>query len=118
MNRKTMMEIRTNLNTIRYNNRSGSHDGCVRISVSNTLEHEFAKLKLVYLLKKQKKQVMTEVIFNTGGRADVVDLSGVIYEVLHTETLEMAKTKEKYYPPNFLIYYYKASDILKEDFIL
>ena len=94
-------------------NRSGNHMGCVRISAANTYEHELRKFQICFELVKRGYEIVTEGIFEKGNfRADVIDCTNsVIYEVLHTETLEQAKTKENKYPECFEIRYVKTSDV-------
>lgn len=99
------------LDTIRFGNRSGSHEGCLRISTSNTYEHEFRKFQVFYELRKRGFWVLSECIFENGSRADILDASnGIIYEVLHTETEKEADEKFAKYPTCFQIRYVKTSD--------
>lgn len=91
-------------------------EGVVKLNTNNTLTHELAKCKLAYLLSKQGRRVFTEVIFKTKGRADLVTGDGLIWEILHTEKLEDAKKKEKYYPASLFINYLKAEEVLKDEF--
>jgi len=98
-------------------------EGVVKLNVTNSLEHEFAKMKLMYLTKQAKKSGYSEVIFNKRngkvGRADhFIPEEGFIYEVLKSETMKKAKEKAKYYPPQFLLYFYTTEQILDERFIL
>jgi len=106
------LAYRGRLNSIRMSNRrinefrftAGERGGC-------TWEHELRKFQICWELKKRAVDFVSEAIFENGARADVVDLTnGIIYEVLHTETLEEAKHKESYYPELFEIRYIKTSD--------
>jgi len=91
-------------------NRSGSHCGCFRDSVSNTDEHEDTKYKVFRWLRKKGYTVMTEVIFNNGKRADVLDITnGVVYEILKSETLKECKEKVKAYPNELEVRYVDAN---------
>jgi hypothetical protein len=87
----------------------GSHVDCVRINVGNTLAHEMKKLKICYDLKSQGIPFMTEAVFATGGRADVLDLlNGEVWEVQHTETEEQAREKTKKYPGVFAVNFVRS----------
>lgn len=55
---------------------------------------------------------VTEAIFDDSkGRADILVLdNGVVYEVLHTESLDQAKKKINIYPPILEIRFIKTTD--------
>lgn len=93
------------------------HRGCSAINTHNTIEHELAKSKLVYLFKKRGNIVYTEVTFRNGSRADIY-LPELMEsaEVVMSETEKSKKNKENTYPG--FVYFYNASDVLKEDFCL
>lgn len=94
-------------------------EGVCKFNNHNTLTHELAKAKLMILLMKQNKKCWSEVIFSTGGRADIVSAdneSAVVYEVLYSEKLEDAKKKSFYYPSSLGVEYLRAEEILKNDF--
>lgn len=75
------------------------HINLINFHISNTEQHELAKARVCYLLKKQKRMFVTEARFQNGSRADIFDLtSGVAYEVLHTEKEENLENKRKSYP--------------------
>lgn len=89
----------------------------VKLNVNNTIQHELAKCKLTYQLIKSGKQVMTEAIFKSGGRADIFVMEDYrVYEVLHSETEEEALKKNDYYPSEVDIILYKSKDVLDEVF--
>ena len=99
MNLKEMQAKRELLNKIRYTNRSGSHINCIRLSHANTWQHELKKVEVCWELLKQKKEFITEAIFENGSRADILNLTdGIVIEILHTETVEKFKEKIKKYP--------------------
>jgi hypothetical protein len=106
---------------IRYSNRTGSHSGCVRLFPNNTIEHEVAKLEVMYYLMNRGFECWSEVIFNSGKRADIVAISdkakGYIIEVMHTETLNELNEKIKDYPADFEIIKIKTP-FNKKDIIL
>ena len=72
----------------------------VNFHISNTEEHEMAKARVCYFLKKQDRLFLTEARFKGGkGRADIFDLTeGVAYEILHTEEAINLEEKRKVYP--------------------
>lgn len=71
----------------------------IKISAAVTPEHEILKSIVSTLLIKNKHEIITEAIFETGGRADIYDLStGVVYEILHTETYNYFISKLDRYP--------------------
>ncbi|MDX1279467.1 hypothetical protein [Oceanihabitans sediminis] len=89
----------------------------VRINTHNTLEHETAKLKVAYLLIKDKKKILTETIFKNGARADILIPEDFrVIEILHSETEKEVLDKKEYYPHQLDILYFKSSEVLKEDF--
>ena len=71
----------------------------LKVHGHNSYAHEKLKFDLVYLLRKNKVNIATEVEFKNGGRCDILDLdNSVIYEVLNTETLEDFEDKKSSYP--------------------
>lgn len=106
---------------MRYSNRTGSHSGCVRIFPNNSLEHEMAKLEVVYYLMNRGYECWTEVIFNNNSRADILvispDSKSYIIEILHTETIKELNEKIKKYPKELEVIPVKTP-FDKDDFIL
>ena len=92
----------------------------IKINEGNTLDHELAKTKIVYLLRKKGFDVFTEVIFTNGKRADVyLPETMEVYEVLASETTSKFKEKIKGYPEELGdIIPFQAEDVLKEDFCI
>jgi len=83
-----------------------------RFNVHNTEEHEIAKAKLLYRLKKEGKHAIAEAIFKNGARADILILDDFrVIEVLKSETEVEALRKENYYPIELEMVYKKTSDI-------
>ena len=94
-------------------------EGANRINTHNLLRHELAKTKVIYLLTQQGHKVISEAIFENKSRCDILDLTtGTIYEILESEKLVDAKTKEVYYPPIFGIYYLQSTEVMNEEFDL
>ena len=78
---------------------------CVRLNASNTKEHEIAKFKLCWELLQEGKEFVTEAVFTNGKRADIFVLdTGDVFEVLHSETKEMAQKKCEGYPVKRVIF--------------
>ena len=73
------------------------------VNCHNSFEHESAKLKEFMRLKQLGHKVLTEAKFKNGsGITDIIDLTtGIITEILWTETLEEAKKKVEKYPDYF-----------------
>lgn len=91
----------------------------IKISATNTFEHNMAVCKICIQLKKQGRKFITEAIFKGGLRADVfLPEESLIIEVLHSETSKMFETKKKKYMKKFVdigyMFGYKSSDILKD----
>lgn len=94
-----------------------------RINVHNKLQHELAKTKAIYLLKKQGKKVFGEAITNKGDRFDIfIPEEETVIEILYSESDKMFKEKkQKYldsYPDIGFVIGLKAEDVLKEDFVI
>ena len=71
----------------------------VRYSVNETKEHKAKKREICQKLENEGKQYITEAIFETGGRADVLVLDNfTVIEILHTEKPEEFEKKKNYYP--------------------
>lgn len=91
----------------------------VKISSANTYQHEMVKAAICTILIRRKHEVVTEAIFEGGGRADVFDLTtGVVYEVLHTEDQAYFESKKDRYPQEIVeIVPVKTGDLLNYDII-
>lgn len=88
----------------------------IKINTHNTLEHELAKCKLVYLFKSKYGEVYTEVEFKTGGRCDIfVPEIETVIEVLHTETRKECLKKTSKYPDLNLIFL-ETKKVLESNF--
>jgi len=84
---------------VRHQNRCGSHRNCVRMSAANSALHELAKATLSLRLICQGHEIITEAIFSTGGRADVLDLdTGTAYEIVCSEDDKSLESKAHRYP--------------------
>lgn len=85
-------------------------EGVVKINIGNTLNHELAKTIICYQAEQNGQTFITEAIWKTGGRSDVVILDNAeIIEIIHTEKPD--GHKEKTYP--LPIIYIKADKILE-----
>ena len=107
------------LDEIRASNRSGSHVNCLRLFKNNTIEHEQTKFLVCWTLLKWGHEFITEPIFNNGKRADVIDLNtGIIYEVIKSETEEKLADKVESYPGVFEVRKVNANEPFKEELLL
>jgi undecaprenyl pyrophosphate synthase len=85
----------------------------IRINVTNDLRHEIAKLIKSYELVKDKKKILTEVIFKNGSRADILCLDDFrVFEILNSETEKEALEKVKKYPQELDIVLISADEII------
>jgi len=93
------MEYRARLNEFEPMNRQlNAFRGTFRKDKS-TDPHEDKKYALWKDLRRQGHDVLTEAVFTKGrGRADIVDMDGTIFEVLHSESREECKKKAEKYP--------------------
>lgn len=77
------------LSLLRFSNKSGSHQNCIRLNPANSWEHELQKVKVCWKLLKEKKEFLTETIFKNNKRADIINLTdNIIIEILHSESVE------------------------------
>ena len=115
-----LWRMRDFLNEIRISNRSSSHIGCFRGSPgAESDEHLDMKYQVWKQLKKWGHDVMTEVIFENGKRADVIDMTdGIIFEILHTETVQELQEKVKDYPEIFEVRHVRAGQEFREELLL
>lgn len=103
-----MSLINERIQTIRQSNRK--YD-CVRGGRNEGKSHFLAKAELAYNLMNAGHTIITEAIFNSGGRADVVDLTdGIIYEVLDSEETINLENKRSKYPDIFKIDHVRVLD--------
>jgi len=73
--------------------------GWVKLINNISKEHLMKQIEIAYELVNQGHEVVIEAKFNSGIRADVLDITtGTIIEILHSETLAEAKEKVKKYP--------------------
>lgn len=98
-----------NLRLIRQANRILN---VIRGSASESKSHFTTKCEICYRLMCDKKKFVTEAIFDGKGRADVFDItSGIIYEVVHSESdISLAK-KKALYPDGISLIIVKAGEI-------
>jgi hypothetical protein len=88
----------------------------VKLNIHNSLHHELAKCKKAYELIKEGKQIVTEAIFKSGGRADIlVPEEFRVYEIMSSETEEEALDKKVRYPAELDIIFLKDVEVLKND---
>lgn len=88
-------------NLVRPSNRQLNE---VRTSEGESPKHIAKKKEICKRLLAEGKHFMTEAIFKTGGRADVLCLDNFIaYEVVNTETTESILKKQSGYPEGIKI---------------
>jgi hypothetical protein len=88
-------------------------EGCVKCWKGVTKEHFITMAGVCWKLVNQGYRVFTEVIFKSGGRADIVAISGsdgFVIEILHSESEEKFSKKEDLYPSEFTIIPIKTKD--------
>ena len=100
---------------LRLLNKSFRNDfNSVRINTHNNLSHEIAKAIKCYELIKSEKTILTEAIFKSGCRADILILNDFrVIEILDTETKERFDAKRITYPEEVEIIPFKADEIIK-----
>jgi len=108
--REQFFAVNNNLQFVETNNRIGSLRNCLRWSAGETKEHILKKLEICMDLKENCHEFLTEAIFKSGKRCDVLDLTdGTIYEILHSEIDEMfEENKVEKYPDEFRLIKVKA----------
>ena len=105
MNLQTMQErINDALREVRFTNKSGSHVGCIRLSASCSDTHNLAITKRCIELNRLKVPYITEAIFHSGDRADLINLfTHEVEEFTHSETDKMFEEKKHRYPKMFTL---------------
>lgn len=102
---------RESINSIKMSSRHN----VLKVHSQNSYEHEKTKFDIVYLLRKQGVNLATEVEFKNGGRGDILNLDeAVVYEVLHSETIEQFKSKKQLYPSFLTVIPVRTSTTLIE----
>ena len=97
MDQKTQEKINKNIVWVNPSNRTSSHINCIRLNTSCSDKHNDEIIKRCKEYLKLGVPFMTEVIFITGGRADIFLPSiPLIEEIMVTETKE--RLEEKDYP--------------------
>jgi len=92
-------------------------EGVCKFNNHNSEIHELAKAKLMIRFMKNGHKVYSEVIWKNKSRSDLVCAdTGMIHEILMSETMEQARKKEKYYPASLMINYWRAEDIIQDSF--
>lgn len=77
----------------------------VKLSASNTWEHEQKKCEICYNLLKDNKRFVTEAVFKNGlGRADILNISdGIVIEIAKSESEASLIRKKAKYPIDLMI---------------
>ena len=99
MSRGVQMQRNKISQLVRMSNRFGSHVDCCRIIKGNSYAHELAKFKRCFREINNGKAVLTEAVFEAGGKADLIIMDdAVIVEFMGSETLEECEKKIRKYP--------------------
>jgi hypothetical protein len=87
----------------------------IRINTHNNLSHEMAKTIKAYELVKLGKTILTEAVFKSGGRCDILILNDFqVIEILDSETQKEALKKVLKYPTELDVITIEVKDIIKE----
>ncbi len=98
MNKKDLAIKRNNTARL-FRHSSKVHRNCIRLNSGNTIEHELKKFRLCWALKKAGEHFITEAVFESGLRADVVSLDkNLAYEIIASEKEESLTQKATNYP--------------------
>jgi hypothetical protein len=115
MNKQDLMRMRNDAaRFFEFTNISGSHRNCLRLSTSNTKEHELKKFEICWELLKEGKQFLVEAKFAPpySGRPDIVVLDDhKIIEILHSEKEIDCIKKSGKYPALFELEMIKADNV-------
>lgn len=99
----TQLKRNETLKLVRQSNRKINK---IRYDQHETKNHRETKREICNQLEKQGKHYITEAIFETGGRADILVLDDFqVIEILHTEKIEELNKKKKAYPKGLRITY-------------
>jgi hypothetical protein len=83
----------------------------LRFSKNETKRHALLKFEICYQLAQEEKEFVTEAIWKSGGRGDVVCLDDfIVIECLESETLDEMTSKTSSYPSLFSIEYARFKD--------
>lgn len=98
-----MIQVKRNacMNLVRPSNRQLNE---VRVSSGESQVHQNKKIEICQRLQREGKHFMTEAIFKTGGRADILVLDTfTAIEIVHSETTESILNKQQEYPDGIKI---------------
>ena len=91
------------INLVRVSNRKIN---LIRFGDNEGKKHADMKQQVCELLQSQGKSFITEAIFKTGGRADILVLDDFrVIEILDSENIENLENKKKMYPTGLCIDY-------------
>jgi len=114
MNKKEkMVQERALLNLVRHSSRFGNLRGYVKVWKNVSLPHLLTMTAVCWKLVNSGYEVLTEAEFTSGGRADIVAISGsvgIIVEILHSETEAKFSKKINTYPKQFILTSVKTKD--------
>jgi len=119
MNKKQIYIENKKLKDLIKRESTNNRRGCAKFWKGVTKEHWRVMCDIVWKLVNQGYEVYTEAEFVSGGRADVVAIingSGFIIEVLHTETEERYSAKFNKYPKEFFMIKVKTKGFKIDNF--
>ncbi len=98
----TIGRIKNRIYALSLLDRGYSHDiNCIKLNVHSTLEHEKKKFETCWRILKEGNAFITEGIFKTGGRCDILEIrdNGVrIIEIVKSEKESSLVEKARKYP--------------------
>ncbi len=103
-----------NMRLMKSSSISKNTKGYLKIRPQNKDPHEYAKLCLMLELMRNGSIVYSEAEFEGGGVGDVYDCSsGIIYEILSSETNAQLKEKIKKYPKELRVVAFRVGEDFK-----
>ena len=101
--KENMLQMKRNvcMNLVRPANRVLNE---IRVSSGESPEHQDKKIEICKRLQAEGKHFLTEAIFITGGRADILVLDNFkVIEIVKTESNESIMRKQEKYPDGITI---------------
>ncbi len=107
MNKKnTLLAEKQLTNLIKKSSTYATREGCVKCWRGVTYEHFMTMAAVCWKIANSGWKIYTEVEFTSGGRGDIVAISGetgFIIEILHTESEARFSAKKDVYPEQFTL---------------
>ena len=107
MNKKnTLLAEKQLTNLIKKSSTYATREGCVKCWRGVTYEHFMTMAAVCWKIANSGWKIYTEVEFTSGGRGDIVAISGetgFVIEILHTESEARFSAKKDVYPEQFTL---------------